>query len=603
MKSSSSVILVIKDMEKTTALTLLLAGSMFAASSNDKPSAIVWQPWSNDVFDQAKRENKFVLLDLEAVWCHWCHVMDETTYRSPQVIALMRSKYIAVRVDQDSRPDLSNRYEDYGWPATVVFGADGQEIVKRQGYIEPRQMIALLKAIIADPTPGPSVRPEAEIHFGENSLLPDDLREELERRYFAQYDAKHGAWGFDQKFLEWNSAEYAMARARSGDSQSEKMARQSLDAQLKLIDPVWGGVYQYSVGGDWNEPHFEKIMTMQAGNLRVYSLAYEQWHEPAYLKAAQDIARFLKNFLTSPEGAFYTSQDADLIDGQHSAAYFRLDDAGRRRLGVPRVDKHIYARENGWAIEALAALHDATGDAQYLDQAKRAVAWILQNRAAADGGFRHDSADVAGPYLADTLAMGRAFLALYAATGDRQWLAHAKAAAKFISGNFASGAAGFVTAKTPTDRSYTPRPERDENMLTARFGNLLARYTANDEYRNMAERAMRFLVAPEIAKFLPTGGTLLANLEFSSEPIHITVVGHKDDPAAQELFRAAAAYPSGYLRVEWWDTREDRLPNPDVQYPEQKSAAAFICTGNTCSSPIYKPEMVRTRADRLSRPL
>jgi len=584
-----------------TLLTLLLAAT-FSAGAAEKPSPLAWQPWSNDVFDQARRENKFVLLDLEAVWCHWCHVMDETTYRNPQVIALMRSKYIAVRVDQDSRPDLSNRYEDYGWPATVVFAADGSEIVKRQGYIEPKEMISLLKAIIADPSPGPSVRPEVAVKFGDNSLLPNDLRKELESRYLAQYDKEHGAWGFDQKFLEWNSAEYALARARMGDQQSEHMARQSLDAQLKLMDPIWGGVYQYSVGGDWNEPHFEKIMATQAGNLRIYSLAYQEWHDPAYLKAAQDIARYLKNFLTSPGGAFYTSQDADLIDGQHSAAYFKLDDAARSKQGIPRVDKHIYSRENGWAIEALAALYSATGDPQYKDQAIRAADWILANRAGDNGGFRHDSKDIAGPYLADALAMGRAFLALYAATGDRQWLAHAESPAKFIAANFASPQAGYVTAKTPTDRSYTPRPERDENMLVARFANLLARYTGNDDYRKMAEQAMRYLVAPQIAKFLPTGGTLLANLEFSTDPIHITIVGHKDDPAAQALFHAGAAYPSGYLRIEWWDITEGRLPNPDVQYPELKTAAAFICTGNTCSSPIYKPDQVRTKADKLTRP-
>jgi hypothetical protein len=113
---------------------------------------------------------------------------------------------------------------------------------------------------------------------------------------------------------------------------------------------------------------------------------------------------------------------------------------------------------------------------------------------------------------------------------------------------------------------------------------------------------MRYLVAPEIAKFMPTGGTLLANLEFSTDPIHITVVGHKDDANAQALFHAGAAYPSGFLRVEWWDAREGRLPNPDVQYPELKNAAAFICTGNTCSSPIYKAEMIRARADKLTRP-
>ena len=104
-----------------------------------------------------------MLLDLGAVWCHWCHVMEEITYRDPEVIRLIGERYIAVSVDQDSRPDLSNRYEDYGWPATIVFDADGNEIVKRQGYIPPRPMASMLQAIIDDPTPGPSVLPEEEI--------------------------------------------------------------------------------------------------------------------------------------------------------------------------------------------------------------------------------------------------------------------------------------------------------------------------------------------------------------------------------------------------------------------------------------------------------
>src|SRR5207248_2853241 len=125
--------------------------------------SIHWQPWSDDVFARAKSENKFVFMDLEAVWCHWCHVMDDITYRDPNVIALMNQRYIAVKVDQDSRPDLSNRYENYGWPATVVFNADGGEIVKRQGYIPPKPMAALLAAIIKDPTPGPSVEAEEKI--------------------------------------------------------------------------------------------------------------------------------------------------------------------------------------------------------------------------------------------------------------------------------------------------------------------------------------------------------------------------------------------------------------------------------------------------------
>ena len=130
------------------ALLLLWTLPGYTASSK-----IDWQPWSDSVFERAARENRFVLLDLEAVWCHWCHVMDEVTYSDPKVVELIKSRYIPVRVDQDARPDISRRYENYGWPATVVFNAEGGEIVKRRGYLPPEVMISMLEEIIVDPSP------------------------------------------------------------------------------------------------------------------------------------------------------------------------------------------------------------------------------------------------------------------------------------------------------------------------------------------------------------------------------------------------------------------------------------------------------------------
>src|ERR1700729_1827436 len=136
-------------MRPTGMNTLIAVGAalIFAAQANAAP--ISWQSrWSDAVFAQAAKEHRFVLLNLHAVWCHWCHVMEEETYRDPKVLALLRSKYIAVQVDADSRPDLANRYEDYGWPATIFFDEKGGEIVKRRGYIPPDDMASLLQAII-----------------------------------------------------------------------------------------------------------------------------------------------------------------------------------------------------------------------------------------------------------------------------------------------------------------------------------------------------------------------------------------------------------------------------------------------------------------------
>src|SRR4030095_6417489 len=157
-------------------ILLIAACPHSPASANDTvrpaPGIIEWQRWSDDIFEKAKRENRFVLLDLEAVWCHWCHVMDEITYHDPKVIELIKSRYIPVRVDQDSRPDLSNRYEYYGWPATIVFTPGGSEIAKRRGYIPPKPMASLLQAIIDDPSPGPSVFPEPVVELSDGALSP-----------------------------------------------------------------------------------------------------------------------------------------------------------------------------------------------------------------------------------------------------------------------------------------------------------------------------------------------------------------------------------------------------------------------------------------------
>jgi uncharacterized protein YyaL (SSP411 family) len=582
-------------------LVILFAIASPVSGAPTTQSTISWVNYSDDVFARAKTEHKFVLLDLQAIWCHWCHVMDHITYSDPKVIALINQKYIAVKVDQDSRPDISNRYEDFGWPATVVFNADGSEIVKRQGYIAPGPMARMLQAIIDDPTPGPSVQPEKAIQYGTESSLPAKLRAQLLQRFDANYDAKEGGWGTVHKYLDYDAIEWSMALAQNGDKQADQRARQSLDGPLHLIDPAWGGIYQYSTDDDWAHPHFEKIMQFQAAGIRTYALAYAQWHDPKYLKAAQDIRRYLANFLTNPQGTFYTSQDADLIEGEHSATYFALDDAGRRKLGIPRIDQHVYARENGWMIESLVTLYEVTADEQDLKDAVRAAQGIISDRSLAGGGFSHGQNNAGGPYLGDTLAMGRAFLSLYTATADRAWFDRAGQADNFIATHFSAsgGVPGLLTSQA-TPGMMPPRQELDENVSAARFMNLLSKYSGKTKDHQLAENAMRYLATPQIALSRgPWGaGILLAASELSSEPLHVTVIGPKQDALAASLFKEALKCPVSCKRIEWWDRQEGPLPNADVAYPKLKSAAAFVCTSNTCSAPITGVEKL---AGKLSR--
>jgi uncharacterized protein YyaL (SSP411 family) len=590
-------------------LVLLAASSCAAAAP---PAAPDWRRALDPaVFAQAAREGRFVLLDVEAVWCHWCHVMDQTTYRDPQVLALIQGHYLPVKIDQDAQPALANRYGDWGWPATVVLDAKGQEIVKRRGYLPPPAMAAMLKAIVEDPTPGPSVQPATEIVASDQARLTPAQRQALWTSVRETYDETHAGFGTQMKFVDALTVELLLERATQGDAQAARMARATLAANRALLDPVWGGVYQYSATPDWRSPHYEKLMSFQADDLRLYARAYAAWRDPADLAAARAIYGYLRDFLRASSGAFYVSQDADLNAQFDGARYYALPAAERRRLGLPRIDTHLYARENGWAIAALCAYADASGQTEPLTLARRAARWVLTRRALPGGGFRHGAADRAGPYLGDTLAMGQAFLALYRSTAEREWLERADAALDFIAAHFSDPRGGLRTRAGPPAGPGALADEvrlYEENVALARLANLLSYYTGRERDRAAAAQALRFLDAPallESGRFLP--GVLLADDEARTEPLHLTVVGAKSDPAARALFAQARSVAETYARIEWWDPHEGALPNPDVRYPQRPRAALYACTGTVCSSPLYtagdfESWRARTRERRVAQP-
>jgi hypothetical protein len=575
----------------------------FAVPGGEK-EPIAWQAWTKDLFQTAQKENRMVLLDLEAVWCHWCHVMADTTYKDPKVVELIQSRFIPVRVDQDAHPDLSLRYEEWGWPATIVFLPDGTEIVKRRGYIPPGPMASLLEAIIKDPTPGPSVLLDLEAAPAEKGLLAPEQTRILLDQHDSSYDEEFGGWGTVYKLIDPYHLEWAMMKAREGDKNEKQKAVRTLDEALHLLDREWGGFFQYSDQRNWKSPHYEKIMSIQSHYIRLYALAAALWKDPRYLEAARRTADFVIQFWTDAGGAFYTSQDADVDKDMPGKTFYKLTASERERLGrSPAIDKHIYSRENGWMIMSLAVLHDMSGDPKYLEPAIKAADWISSHRALDRGGFRHDEVDRAGPYLGDTLAMGQAYLALYASTGDRRWLGLSEEAAVFIGKTFQDKmSAGFMTALVSSEAQGVfrkPVKQIEENVQLVRWANLLYHYTGKTRYRDMADHAMKYLASPafiENRRFL--AGVLVANEELSQEPAHLTIVGSKSDLEAKMLYQAALTYPSGYRRVEWWDRREGPLPRPDVNYPELDKSAGFLCANRSCSVPFFNPEKLLTAIDR-----
>jgi uncharacterized protein YyaL (SSP411 family) len=213
----------------------------------------------------------------------------------------------------------------------------------------------------------------------------------------------------------------------------------------------------------------------------------------------------------------------------------------------------------------------------------------------------------AGPYLADSVEMGAALLALHRSTGDRRWLQQADATGDFIARTFVDAKTGGFLASASPDGPHLPKPikQREDNVSATRFFTLLAAYTGKARYREIAEAGMGYLVSPAVLDayaFLPD--VLLAEQELNNEPVHVTIVGPKDDARSAALYAAALRYPIGDKRAEWWDKREGPLAHPDVDYPDYPDGpAAFACTRNFCSLPVTEPGAIAGQLDRLRRAL
>lgn len=477
-------------------------------------SPIQWQEFGPAAFDEARRSNKLVLLDLVAVWCHWCHVMEDKTYGNAEVAAFIERHFVPVKADHDARPDLAERYRDWGWPATVVLNADGEDVLKRAGYIDPESMRRMLGTVRDDPSPEIDNRSVLPASAATTVTLASDLQAGLVERHQRTYDETHAGLAMMMKFLDGDAALWSLRQAGSGNRAEESRLRRTLDANLALIDPAFGGVYQYSTHGDWAHPHYEKIMRSHWVNLVTYSEACRQLNEPRYCRAGEDVAAFLFDFLQAPSGAFYTSQDADLVPGQKAHDYFALGREARLERGLPRIDKALYASTNGMAIEGLAALYLATGNNRYFDAALRAAEWVIEHRRLWGGGFRHAQVDSAGPYLADTLHMGRAFLSLYKASQDDQWLNRSLDASRFISRQLRHPVAGLA-ASVADGTPVKPLPQIDQNIQAALWLAELAAISGRSEPAELGGFVMRYLGTSEIAfSRLTDAGILEANERF-----------------------------------------------------------------------------------------
>jgi uncharacterized protein YyaL (SSP411 family) len=449
-----------------------------------------------------------VLFDGAAEWCHWCHVMDETTYRDPAVVRALEARFVPVRVDVDTRPDLASRYADWGWPATVLFAPDGRELTRVRGYLNPERLLSLLAdadRLSREPVPRSTPDPAAGLTY--EGLV--DAVPAVARALDAFYDPREGSWGAWQKVSLGAALCFELLRGARGDPEALSRARFTLARQRALYDPVWGGVYQYSEGPTWALPHFEKLLPVQAWTLLALTDAWVLTRDARHRDDALALEGYLQGFLSTPEGPYRASQDADLnahtrdapfVDGHD---YYALPDRERRALGLPRVDPHVYARENGMALFALAALERALPDPTRRARARRALDALLTSHVDPDGRVRHEAGAAGVLHLEDAAWLGLALHAWGRLPDGGEYRAAAARVAEAMVRVFATEAPGPLRGSTPdpdAPAGASPECPPEGNVTAARLlfrvADTLGDTPRRWSLRHLGLRALRHAASP-----------------------------------------------------------------------------------------------------------
>jgi uncharacterized protein YyaL (SSP411 family) len=321
---------------------LAKAASAYLRSAMHQP--VDWQEWGPEAFARAKSEDKPILLDIGAVWCHWCHVMDRESYEDPATAQVINDHFIAVKVDRDERPDVDSRYQaavssisgQGGWPLTAFLTPDGLPFFggtyfppkDQHGRPSMRRVLLTMaeafqnKREDVDDSAG-SVMQAIEHNESFNGSAPDpgaELVAKLIAASLKQFDGRNGGFGGQPKFPHPGAVDLLIDAASRVSAEPKANEAAKLAAMVTLekmskggiYDHLAGGFHRYSVDERWVVPHFEKMAYDNSELLKNYVHAYQSFVAPECARVARETMRWIDEWLSDrARGGFYASQDAD----------------------------------------------------------------------------------------------------------------------------------------------------------------------------------------------------------------------------------------------------------------------------------------------------
>jgi hypothetical protein len=634
-----------------------------------------WWPWGPEALAQAKRSNKPILLSIGYAACHWCHVMAHESFEDEPTSHVMNDLFVNIKVDREERPDIDQIYmaalhhlgEHGGWPLTMFLTPNGEPIwggtyfPKTSRYGKPafvdvlreiarlfrdepakieRNRAALMERLAA------AARPTGSATIGRAEL--DNAARQLGGLIDPVNGGTRGAPKFPQAALFeclWR------AGLRTGEARYFAAVEITLDhiCEGGIYDHLGGGFARYSVDERWLVPHFEKMLYDNAQLLELLAIAYRRTGKDMYRRRADETVGWLEREMTTEEGAFCASLDADsegeegkfyvwsydevirqlgIDDGEFFARHYDVTPAGNfegrnilnrlkplprsdadearlaalrekllsaRALRVrPGLDDKVLADWNGLMIAALANAGSMLDEPRWLELASRAFNFVAYSMARGDRlGHSWRQGKLKFPGLAsDYAAMIRAALALYEATGRTSFLDHALQWQRVLDRDYvnADTATYYLTAADAEGLVIRPAATTDEatpnhNAVAAQNLIRLAALSGDDAWRDKADRLIAG-VAPLIAENLYMHLATLNAIDLRLHGAEIVVTGQ--GAGADALLKAARRL-SPLDRIVFHAASAEALPS---QHPAReklnvaREPQAFVCVGETCSLPI-----------------
>jgi uncharacterized protein len=572
----------------------------------NRAAEIGWMEWGPDAFARARAEDRPILLAISAVWCHWCHVMDETSYSDPSVIETINRRFVPVRVDNDKRPDINARYNMGGWPTTAFLTPDGRTLTGAT-YLPPVQM----QRALAEIARFYDERKNEIAELPATSRSHDELRESaatvdlddtpiarLLANLESNYDEEFGGFGDEPKFPQPEVLEFLLSEWRlSGNQRYYEMVAQTMRGMARggMYDHVEGGFFRYSTTRDWSVPHFEKMAEDHAGLLRVLATLSVFAPTDDVHATLVSATNYVRNVLLDPQTGFFGgSQDAD-------EAYFALPLDERRRLIAPFVDRTSYTNWTCALAGAFFRVASALDDDALLAQAVTTLDNVAERLVDADGLLYHvlvhgGEPEVRG-LLTDHVAYLRALLDAHEVSGEERFMERARALAQTTIESFEAPDGGFYDRLAGSESfgnlAYPDRPIVENGLLADALLRLDA-LTAESAHRDRVKQTLAIYagMAANAGSFAATFARALRR--YLSPEVVVRIVG--DAKETDEFREVAQRLPAPFVSVR--TLTADAAA--EASLPVDPRPAAYVCVGQACGAPVVQPRDLRGSFDAIS---